>query len=75
MIDYIFEMVEEEGIQDKFPFKIVRALDYQPTENEKPYYFDPKSKRYTFLNPRIIISVVECSPHTITNFKLIETKR
>ncbi|TAE13376.1 MAG: hypothetical protein EAZ95_11235 [Bacteroidetes bacterium] len=75
LFDYIFEIVEEEGIQHKFPYKIIRALDYKATEKDDAYYFDPKSDRYTFLNPRIIICVVKCSQETITNFKLIETKR
>ncbi len=65
---------DNDDYKDIFPFKGIKAVDNSATIPDVEYYFDGQSKSFINLNPRIIICVVEASPITLTNFKLIETR-
>lgn len=42
-----------------FPYKIIRAVDLMPKDEQSKWYFVPSKQNYTLLNPRIIICLLE----------------
>lgn len=42
-----------------FPYKIIRAIDLMPKDEQSKWYFAPSKQNYTLLNPRIIICLLE----------------
>jgi len=56
-----------------FPFKAIRAIDFKPTKKKKFIFnFTRKRNNYTFLNPKIIICLIQKNNVILQSKRLIE---
>lgn len=42
-----------------FPFKVIRAVDMLPRDEQSKWYFVSGKRNYTLLDPRIVICITE----------------
>ncbi len=74
-IEFLKEISQtDEKYKDILPYKSIRAVDHRATIPNVQYSFDESSSSFITMNPRIIVCIIDISPATLTNFKLIETK-
>jgi hypothetical protein len=70
IIEYLKKIESDGKFQGIFPFKVIRALDYDKDKFKK-YKFADNKKGYTSLRPVFIICLIEKNNLILSEFKMI----